>query len=874
MIDLLVQQYEQFVISKDESIDSAFARFNTIITSLKALNEGYSSKNYVRKFLRALHPKWRAKVLKIKESKDLTSLPLDELIGISNDEKCSTSKNEDEEYAMAVRDFKKFFKRRGRFVRQPQNDKRMFQRIHDDKKGKGDRKFFRCGDPNYLIRECPKPPKDKNQKSFRRRVSLAYLKLSLWSFIYRVWKKVDTPYQAMWDMAYWDFLESSILHCYLQSVGTDTPYLLDGYDVLRKFLRALHPKWRAKVTMIEVSKDLTSLSLDELIENLKVHEMIIKKDYEIVKTKGERKSLALKAKKESSDEECLTFKSSKEAAMTRTVTVIENALDAAIQFILLENVQNHRKTRTKRAFVGGSWSDSSEDDDEKIKNKTCLVDQASSEVFYESSFTIYFMPTIPKNNTLTGSPPGQMEFRVSTQTVAVAKLLVLNPNEFKLWKMRIEQYFLITDYALWEVILNGDSPPPTRSVKGVETPYPPTTIEEKLSRKNELKARGNKESKKIQKTILKQQCENFNGTSSEGLDQIYDRLQNLISHLKIHGETISLEDLNLKLLRSLPSEWKTHTLIWRNKPDLETLSMDDLGDGLKVADGNVDYESQKIPIETRKESRECRASKNQDNRNREAPRRTVPDEDGPTNFALMAYISSSSSSSSNSNTEVSTCSKAYLKSYKTLKEHYDNLTKDFNKSQFNLGAYKGGLASDEARIEVYKKNEVVFEDDIKILKLDVMLRDKAITELRQKFKKAKKERDDLKLTLEKFEGSSKYLSRLFDSQQSDKSKTGLGYDSQGVDSQVLENQVNDKYNTGDLEDMGVASIVTSSSSSGTISKHLLRSAVSSSATTACTCSSNFCFLALSYSSSSLTLLELSTALSLTASESIATKLFT
>ncbi|GJZ23457.1 hypothetical protein Tco_0560916 [Tanacetum coccineum] len=80
-IDLLVQQYKQFVISEDESIDSAFARFNTIITSLKALDEGYSSKNYVRKFLRALHPKWRAKVTAIEESKDLTSLSLDELIG-------------------------------------------------------------------------------------------------------------------------------------------------------------------------------------------------------------------------------------------------------------------------------------------------------------------------------------------------------------------------------------------------------------------------------------------------------------------------------------------------------------------------------------------------------------------------------------------------------------------------------------------------------------------------------------------------------------------------------------------------------------------------------------------------------------------------
>ncbi|GKG15746.1 zf-CCHC domain-containing protein, partial [Tanacetum coccineum] len=152
-----------------------------------------SSKNYARKFLRALHPKWRAKVTTIEESKDLTSLSLDELIRNlkvhemiikkdskvvkakgerkslalkakkeSSDEECSTSGSEDEKYTMAVRDFKKFFKRRGRFVRQPRNDKKMFQRSRNDKNGKSDRKCFRCGDPNHLIGECPKPPKDKN----------------------------------------------------------------------------------------------------------------------------------------------------------------------------------------------------------------------------------------------------------------------------------------------------------------------------------------------------------------------------------------------------------------------------------------------------------------------------------------------------------------------------------------------------------------------------------------------------------------------------------------------------------------------------------------------------------------------------------------
>ncbi|GJY73013.1 zf-CCHC domain-containing protein [Tanacetum coccineum] len=84
----------------------------------------------------------------------------------SSDEECLTSESEDEEYAMAVRDFKKFFKRRGRFVRQSWNDKQTFQRSRDDKNGKGDRRNFRCGKPNHLIGECPKPLKDKNQRAF------------------------------------------------------------------------------------------------------------------------------------------------------------------------------------------------------------------------------------------------------------------------------------------------------------------------------------------------------------------------------------------------------------------------------------------------------------------------------------------------------------------------------------------------------------------------------------------------------------------------------------------------------------------------------------------------------------------------------------
>nr|GFB35985.1 hypothetical protein [Tanacetum cinerariifolium] len=97
----------------------------------------------------------------------------------------------------------------------------------------------------------------------------------------------------------------------------------------------------------------------------------------------------------------------------------------------------------------------------------------------------------------------------------------------------------------------------------------------------------NKETKKVQKTLLKQQYENFNGSSSKSLDQIHDRLQKLISQLEILGESLSQEDINLKFLRSLPTEWRTHTLIWRNKIDLEDQSLDDLFNNLKIYKAEV-----------------------------------------------------------------------------------------------------------------------------------------------------------------------------------------------------------------------------------------------------------------------------------------------
>ncbi|GKD27786.1 retrovirus-related pol polyprotein from transposon TNT 1-94, partial [Tanacetum coccineum] len=143
-------------------------------------------------------------------------------------------------------------------------------------------------------------------------------------------------------------------------------------NYVRKFLRALHPKWRAKVTAIEESKDLTSLSLDELIGNLKVYEVIINKDSEMVKGKREQnRSLALKAKKESSDEDSSTSDSEDE----------EYAM-AVKEFKKFFKIRGRFSPRSnnQRAFIGGAWSDSGEDEEEKAKDETCLVAQASNEI--------------------------------------------------------------------------------------------------------------------------------------------------------------------------------------------------------------------------------------------------------------------------------------------------------------------------------------------------------------------------------------------------------------------------------------------------------------------------------------------------------------
>nr|GEW37653.1 ribonuclease H-like domain-containing protein [Tanacetum cinerariifolium] len=304
---------------------------------------------------------------------------------------------------------------------------------------------------------------------------------------------------------------------------------------------------------------------------------------------------------------------------------------------------------------------------------------------------------------------------LSTPVVSAAKLPILNLNEFDLWKMRIEQYFLMTDYSLWEVILNGDSPLPIIVIDGVVQPVSHMSAEQKLARRNELKARGtllmvlpdkhqlkfnsHKDAKTLMeaiekrfggtqkqrkfKRLLKQQFKNFTGSSSENLDQIHDRLQKLVSQLKIHGVSLSQEDVNLKFLRisaatsvfdicatlhvsSHPNiidvddldeinlRWQMAMLTMKAKRFLQKTGIN-LGDN-RVTSMGFDMSKMECYNCHRKGhfARECRSPKDS--------RRSYQAEEEPTNFALMAITSSSSSSDN----KVPSCSKACSKAYAQL----------------------------------------------------------------------------------------------------------------------------------------------------------------------------------------------------------------
>ncbi|GJU56448.1 putative ribonuclease H-like domain-containing protein [Tanacetum coccineum] len=328
--------------------------------------------------------------------------------------------------------------------------------------------------------------------------------------------------------------------------------------------------------------------------------------------------------------------------------------------------------------------------------------------------------------------------------------------------------------------------------------------------------------------------ENFSAPSTESLDSIFNRLQKIISQLAILRENISQKDLNLNFLRSLPSEWNTDVVVWRNKPDLDTISFDNLYNNFKiveqevkgtassistantqastantqVSNANLRYDtvyaflaSQPTSIDEHEDkkvfptingsdiagydkskvecfnchklrhfARECIGPRNQDNRSM--------NQDSSRRTINVEEISSKSMLAiDRSGFDWSFMVDDEVRSDMALMAFSDS---EFNKSEFNLAKYKRGLTSVEEKLIFYKKNEVLFCKQLVVLKRDISYKDTKIGVLKSKLEKLKQDKESNQLKIKKFDNASKSLDKLIRSQIPDKSRKGLGFVSYNV----------------------------------------------------------------------------------------------
>ncbi|GJX55763.1 putative ribonuclease H-like domain-containing protein [Tanacetum coccineum] len=425
----------------------------------------------------------------------------------------------------------------------------------------------------------------------------------------------------------------------------------------------------------------------------------------------------------------------------------------------------------------------------------------------------------------------------------------------------------------------------------------PVTAEEKTNKKNDVKARSlllmalpNEHQLTFsQYTDAKIIFAAIETRFRESLDSIFNRLQKIVSRLAILRVVIAQEDLNSKFLNSLPPEWNTNVVVWINKAEIETMSIDDLYNNFKIVKQSVkksigassgsqnlsfmtapstnstndvnttkptyevstvspnvntaspqvstasfsdnavyafmvenpngsnllqqdleqiheddleamDLKWQLSPLSIRANryyqrtskkifinandtarydkskvecfnchkmrhfARECRALKNKEGFDSS----DMAKEEVQTNMALMVFLDSEVYNDK-------TCSKTCLKNYETLKKQCDDLIVKLNQTKFTAATYKRGLETIEEQLITYRKNEVLFSEEVAVLKREVACKDYEINVLKSEFEKVKQEKEGIEFKIEKFDKASKDLEKLLGSQITDKSKKGLGY---------------------------------------------------------------------------------------------------
>ncbi|GJX46946.1 putative ribonuclease H-like domain-containing protein [Tanacetum coccineum] len=368
-----------------------------------------------------------------------------------------------------------------------------------------------------------------------------------------------------------------------------------------------------------------------------------------------------------------------------------------------------------------------------------------------------------------------------TNSGHTAKLPILKLGEYEMWAIRIKQYFQIQDYALWEVIENGDSwvsvSQTTEENRITVTKMStPVTAEEKTKKKNDVKARG---------LLLLALPNEDQLTFSQYPDAksmfaaIETRFEEVVSRLAILGVNIAQEDLNLKFLSSLPPEWNTQVVVWMNKSKVETMSIDDLYNNFKI----VEQKIKKI-VGT--------SSGGQNLAFMTAPNSSleqIHEDDLECNGSLRGALFAKGGRAPRSKEGQLRNSRQTPGSKETMRKLHRQcwsidgvglIWSDLQKNKSDKHGSKWPFSDSEGTSTVeqtvtYRKNEVLFSEEVVVLKREVGCKQYEINMLKTEFEKVKQEKDGIDFKIEKFGKASKDLDQLLGSQITDKSKKGLGY---------------------------------------------------------------------------------------------------
>ncbi|GKC71970.1 putative ribonuclease H-like domain-containing protein, partial [Tanacetum coccineum] len=361
--------------------------------------------------------------------------------------------------------------------------------------------------------------------------------------------------------------------------------------------------------------------------------------------------------------------------------------------------------------------------------------------------------------------------------------------------MIMQQYICHTDHNLWDVIVNGDLKEEAAPLREQSAPPAPKTAKQLATKRNQERVnsilllaipdeyllkfhnvpdakslwaaiksrfRGNEESKKMQKNVLKHQFENFTTVSNESLDKAYDRFQKLISQLEVHGAPVSKEDINQKFLRKSMSEMKGLKFQSKFSQNLAFLSSENTSStnevstasgnfGVNTAGGNsssnqvsstpgadevidqddleeLDIRQQvamltvrvqrfvkktgrnldfkgKQPVTFDKSKVECYNCHRKGHFAKECKSgrnqgKRSNDDNGRRNMPNTNEPSSPSM--------VQNCFKQCLESFKTLQKNYDSEREKHNRARLEIQGYELALESLESRILGHEKNELTW----------------------------------------------------------------------------------------------------------------------------------------------------------------------